>query len=239
MTLTEKRILVIAAFIALVSAVLLWWGMGQWRQGQQVRVLVAARDVEAFQVIKAEDLAYQTVPASARLPESIQDPAQLVGRMANVKILKGEQILKRKVVESNLALQENERAVAVPVDIVRSAGGYISPGEPVDVYFYDEGINKEKNDAAGATNKGTVTPTPGNNQQLQGLQELPVDKAVRLITTMGQVMDFKKASDPNNKDKQDVVLLKVPESAVPGLIYAINAGKVVLVKRPATTGKTS
>ena len=106
---------------------------------QQVSVVAAATDIPFGATIEARHLKKIDVVARERPPGSFTDPAQVVGKVATSEILTNEVLLERRFVipgpGSPLAavLAPNMRAVSVRVDDVVGVGGFILPGNRVDV----------------------------------------------------------------------------------------------------------
>lgn len=113
------------------------------------QILVAVKDLKVGDTLKAEDVRWQNWPASAmfsgaivRKPEQkLEDAA--VGRVLR-DIAKDEPVSKSALtanVEGNFiaaAMQPGERAVAIKVNAESMAGGFIIPGDYVDVIMtYD------------------------------------------------------------------------------------------------------
>lgn len=106
---------------------------------RQVGVVAAAADIPFGATIEARHLKTIDVVAKERPPGSFTDPAQLIGKVATAEILANEVLLERRFVTpgpgSPLAavLAPDMRAVSVRVDDVVGVGGFILPGNRVDV----------------------------------------------------------------------------------------------------------
>jgi len=105
----------------------------------QISVVAAATDIPFGAVIEARHLKKLQVLGRQRPPGSFTDPAQVVGKVATSEILSNEVLLDRRFVTpgpgSPLAavLAPEMRAVSVRVDDVVGVGGFILPGNRVDV----------------------------------------------------------------------------------------------------------
>lgn len=110
-------------------------------------VVFAVHDIPAGRVIAQEDLVTGFVPA--RPARSYAVSAELIGRKPGIGIASGEMILSSHFPSSSqlaLSLRPGERAMAVRVDEVIGAGGFIEPGDRVDVLLYlkaDQEIGKD------------------------------------------------------------------------------------------------
>jgi pilus assembly protein CpaB len=106
---------------------------------RQVGVVAAAADIPFGAIIEARHLKTIEVVAKERPPGSFTDPAQVVGKVSTAEILADEVLLERRFVTpgpgSPLAavLAPDMRAVSVRVDDVVGVGGFILPGNRVDV----------------------------------------------------------------------------------------------------------
>jgi pilus assembly protein CpaB len=106
---------------------------------QQIGVVVAAADIPFGATIEARHLKKIEMVARERPPGSFTDPADVVGKVATAEILADEVLLERRFVTpgpgSPLAavLAPEMRAVSVRVDDVVGVGGFILPGNRVDV----------------------------------------------------------------------------------------------------------
>ncbi len=99
------------------------------------KVLVAARDIPAYRVIKAIDLQYRTIPEGGAEPGSVQDPNFAINKMTMIPLYANRQIPKQALTEDVLAIKSGERAVAVNVDLTGAVGNNLLPGDLVDVYW--------------------------------------------------------------------------------------------------------
>jgi pilus assembly protein CpaB len=102
------------------------------------RVVIAARDIVAHVPIKADMVSTVMRPGDAVEPDSIGDPAQVIGRIAAVSVPAGGSISTSKittVAASTLVMRvpRGMRAVAIPLDRVKGVGNLIQPGDHVDV----------------------------------------------------------------------------------------------------------
>jgi pilus assembly protein CpaB len=102
-------------------------------------VVVAALEIPFGQKIEAAHLKTIAWP-SDNLPEgSFADVSKVEGRIANQKIMKGELVLEQRVVEEvngstlSAILTPGMRAITVRVNDVLGVGGFLLPGNRVDV----------------------------------------------------------------------------------------------------------
>jgi pilus assembly protein CpaB len=104
-----------------------------------VLVVVATAEIAFGQKIRAEMVRTVGWPRDS-LPEGVfNDPAEVIGRIANQKLVPGEAILKARTVGNaggsslSALIEPGKRAVAVRVNDVVGVGGFLLPGNRVDV----------------------------------------------------------------------------------------------------------
>lgn len=134
--------------LALLLAGLAAWFANHWLQTRMEsetagpssqKVVVAALKISFAQKIEAVHIKAVDWPISS-LPEgTFQDPQEVIGKVANQTILPNEPILKERIAEhlggSTLSafITPSKRAVSVRVDDVTGVGGFVLPGNLVDV----------------------------------------------------------------------------------------------------------
>jgi len=102
-------------------------------------VLVAAQDIAAGARIEPAMVATATQPADGIQPHALTQPAQAAGKVAVVPIYKGEQILNSKLERPHtsqtlsMKLSPGKRAITINIDPITGVGGFIRPGDFVDV----------------------------------------------------------------------------------------------------------
>lgn len=106
---------------------------------QTVSLVAAATDIPFGATLEAKHLKKVDVLTKARPPGSYTDPVQVLGKVAKSEIFADEVLLEKRFgapgTGSALAsvLGPNMRAVSVRVDDVVGVGGFILPGNRVDV----------------------------------------------------------------------------------------------------------
>lgn len=128
------------------------------RDFEAEKVLVAAANMPVGHAVKAEELEWRDWPkdsvndaffTQSSLPGAVED---YTGAIARMEIAAGEPITGRKLVNPGEAgfmaavLEPGMRAVAVPISVETSAGGFILPNDRVDVLL----TNEVQNQGAGA-----------------------------------------------------------------------------------------
>lgn len=132
--------------IAILVAVLVQASLGGKKQddtGDKIQVLVAAKDLPLGSTLTTGDLKWQTWPgqpfagAIVREKEQKADEA-LTGRLTT-RVAQGQPVLSSytfKEGKGNIvaaSMEKGMRAVAIPVKANTMAGGFVSPGDYVDV----------------------------------------------------------------------------------------------------------
>lgn len=138
-----RKQLVLALILGLAAALLTWnyvqRASSGARQAALVPVLVAATDIPVRAPVTPQMLAVKQVAADARHPNALTAIEQADGKVTNLPISAGEQVLSTKFFQrkedSGLAFRvpPGRRAVSVSVNELVSSGGLIVPGDFVDV----------------------------------------------------------------------------------------------------------
>lgn len=158
-----------------------------------VPVVVAAQDIAAGTRIDADMVLLRSVPQSAVLDGAFGEVEQVVGKVTQIPLVAGEQVIASKLTGGELTLAEfgddpplslvvpeGMRAVSIQVSSLAGAGGLIRPGDYVDVILAVEVDVKD--------DKGEVI---GRNQVartiLQNVQVLAIEQdVVRPIIADGE-----------------------------------------------------
>ena len=109
--------------------------------GQRVPILVARDDIQAFTAIAGVHLRIKEFPANYLPPRYIKEDFRddIVGQTTNVSIKKGSPVLTSDLAsaqdEARLSqiIQDEMRALALPVNEVNTFGGLLRPKDHVDV----------------------------------------------------------------------------------------------------------
>jgi len=183
------------------------------------RIVVAARPIQSGAEIGDADLALASFDPTP--PNAFQNPKDIVGRRPVTAIGAGSPVLPSHFLTGNpLAgtLREDERAVAVKVSNLIGVGGFLQPGDKVDVLLY----------------------LRGDNQQAKESQSLVVVHSVRVLAygeELASAEDASKKEKIKSKDAGTAVLAVSARDAVL-LNLAENAGVLRLALRPALMAET-
>lgn len=160
----RQLIVLVVAAIAAVGALFIIRGMGtrpaeptsaeaEQIAGQQV--LVAARDIPQGAALAPSDLAVALFPASSvsagfvRLDQQPSAQADFVGGVTRRAFVQGEPISASAVVQPDgrgflaAQLEPGYRAVAIEIEAITAAGGFIQPNDHVDVIVTSRVNNRE------------------------------------------------------------------------------------------------
>lgn len=107
-------------------------------------VLTASQDIGLGQVVNPDDLSWtswprELAPATAILRSQRPDAmAEMAGRIAKAPLYQGEPLREERLINSDRGfmstiLPKGKRAIAVSVEALTAAGGFILPGDKVDV----------------------------------------------------------------------------------------------------------
>lgn len=141
---TFVRVLATLMVIAAVVTAYIGYKLSQKKPADSIAVVVptytqviASKTLPAGHVLVIEDL--ETATTSTLDNRSFSDPQALVGKATTTSIIKGAPFRSSHFPASSAlgqALAPNERAVAIKVNEVIGVGGFIKPGDHVDVLLY-------------------------------------------------------------------------------------------------------
>lgn len=149
-------------------------------------VLVARSDIGLGQLVKPEDMQWQTWPAATASgsfirrdgrPEAIN---QIAGSIARVPLMQGEPIREQKLVKAQgsgfmaAILPTGMRAISTEISPESGAGGFILPNDRVDVIL----TRREKNVGATAEGKAEIVSSEIilSNIRVLAIDQMPKEK---------------------------------------------------------------
>lgn len=109
-----------------------------------VEVVVAAKDLSAAVIVEPTQLTVSTVPERFVQPYAARSVRDVVGLMTIAPIAEGEQVLLNKVRRPSEAPKDatlsaltpkGKRAVTIIVDTITGVGGFVRPGDAVDILW--------------------------------------------------------------------------------------------------------
>ncbi|MBU1275880.1 MAG: Flp pilus assembly protein CpaB [Proteobacteria bacterium] len=216
--------------LALVLAGAAAWGAHQWLRVQSAGegakklnlapVVVASRVLPAGQQLTAKDLAVQAWPVSALPPGRFGQSKQVMGRVLKGPMVKGEVVLAGKLAPEGAAgglsavVPPGSRAMTVKVDEVIGVGGFVQPGDRVDVLVTLAG--------------GSFRNDPVSRTVLEDINVLTVGEKIQ-----------RDDQGRGRTNKVKVVTLQLKPGQAERLALASNEGRVVLALRNQTDREPS
>ncbi len=196
---SNRGLILIGLFLGLVSAVLVVVYLGQSGEGgggavsgEVTPVIVASQDIAAGTRITEGMVGTKDIAVDAVLAGAFQDTEIVIGQVARVPFVAGEQVIPTKVTATGAAIAdvenpplayvipEGKRAVAIQVSNVIGASGLIRPGDYVDVILTVQ-IELDSGDGVTSGSKDQIAQTI-----LQNVLVLSVDQDVtRTVVSEG------------------------------------------------------
>lgn len=195
-------------------------------------VVIAARDITADHVIEADDVT--TVFVDSQPADSYDSLGAVSGEKTRLPIAAGDLILEdhfHKLSSIVSAIGPGERAIAVRVDEVTGAGGFIEPGDRVDVLFFLPS-SREVGDDSSAQRilKGVRVLAYGNTVDTVDRQAIAqkakLNKSADARET-GQAEDAADEEEPSGK-KSKTAVLSVADKDLSSLLLAESTGRLRL-----------
>lgn len=187
---------------------------------QRTPVVVALRDLPPFVPLNADDLAIELVRTAP--PGSFSSVEQVVGRQLWAPLSAGGWLNQAGFEAGgplSRMIRPDERAVAVAVDEVISAGGHLSPGDYVDVLL----VMQEE---TGARERSAQVAVPALRLLSLG-EELGPTRSGQPALAIRDKDEEKARRAPRN------VVLAVPQQWLTRLMLASQAGTIRLAVRSA------
>lgn len=184
-------------------------------------VLIAAEDLPEETVLAPEQLATQSVPKQFVQPYATSRPADVVGLVTKVPIAQGEQLLTNKLRRANempvtVSLSEvtpeGKRAVTIGADALTGVGGFVRPGDMIDVLW------TFKVPQAAGSETDLVTMTLFQN--------------VSVLAVADQMIGRPATEQEPNQSYTVTLALSPQETSL--LLYAREQGQIQLSLRPKT-----
>jgi pilus assembly protein CpaB len=198
-----------------------------------VPVAVSVKSVKAGQIILATDIAVKGLQAPPA--DAFKDMPEIVGRMAAVDIPAGTPLVPAQFAADSIAylLKSGERAVGIQVDEVSSVGGFLKPGEHVDVLAYVP-PSEERNNRMGTATvviQDARLLTIGNVSKLE--QDASKSKSNTVNATLTKEAGLKVMAEVQElRQNLKSAVLAVREADVNRLMTAATVGQLKLALRP-------
>ena len=216
---SRTLILVVLALICGASAVV---GVNQLTQGKEVStvatvpVVIAAKDMPRGSVLSAQVLTVSQWPAGAVPAGALTNVEEANGRAVFVPLVKGEPLLEAKLASKDAGrglaamIPKGMRAFTIRTSHVSAGvGGFIMPGNKVDILLTTNGSGPNDTTGGGAT-----------TTLLQNIE----------ILAIAQLLDAPDTNAMNPKDMNNVTLLVTPDQAAK-LDLGMNKGMLHLTLR--------
>ncbi len=216
---SRTLILVVLALICGASAVV---GVNQLTQGKEVStvatvsVVTAAKDMPRGSVLSTQVLTVSQWPAGTAPEGALTNVEEAIGRAVFVPLVKGEPLLDSKLASKDAGrglaamIPKGMRAFTIRTSHVSAGvGGFIMPGNKVDILLTTNGSGLNDPTGGGAT-----------TTLLQNIE----------ILAIAQLLDAPNTNAMNPKDLNNVTLLVTPDQAAK-LDLGMNKGMLHLTLR--------
>ena len=199
-----------------------------------VEVIVAAKDLPEGTTIDATHLKVAKIPEKFVQPYAARAPAELLHRVTATPIAEGEQILSNKLraadapagpKESTLSgvMPKGKRAVTIAVDTITGVGGFVRPGDTVDILW--------------------TTQVPGAAKQENELVTIVLFQEVPIFAVGREVLGraapkSKSGGEESSSQQQYTVTLALTPQEISFLLFARDSGRIQLSLRPKADSGT-
>lgn len=180
-------------------------------------VLVAVQDIKEGERVDEGMVAVQTKSADAIQPHALTSPEEAIGKIALVPIYTDEQVLDSKLERPqqvhtlSMKTPAGKRAVTIGVDVISGVGGFIHPGDFVDVL-------------------GIFTlPTPDGKQAAVTVTLL---QRVLVLATGSRFSETETRRDRTEAGSADTVTLALSPQETELVLFARAQGQLQLSLRP-------
>ena len=111
---------------------------------EPIQIVVAAKDVPAGTALEPSMLTMAAVPPKFVQPYSVRAPGEVYGLVAAAPLAEGEQVMTNKLrrpeitpVDATLSsvTPKGKRAITITVDTITGVGGFVRPGDNVDILW--------------------------------------------------------------------------------------------------------
>lgn len=218
----NKKIILIAVFMALITTMLVYFYINNTTTTHEavvpkISVFVAAKTLPAKHKITQGDIRQEKVAKEYLNSKAVQSENEILGRLVKDTIIEGEQILKDRLVSDNKTdlvynVPEGKRAVSINVNEQIEVSNLLRPGDYVDII-----ASFEKEEVEDSNNK-TVYPRM-SKIVLQNI----------LVLALGQEQTI--AEDKTPEIPRTVTLAVTPEDAEK-LVYITDYATVRMALRP-------
>lgn len=204
--------------------------------------VTARNDIAPGHILVAEDLDITTTPQQDK--QTFSQPADLIGKIPSMPVSKGATFKSSHFPAPSLlgqALAPHERAVAIKVNEVIGVGGFIKPGDHVDVLLYlrnDRETGEISSSQVVLSNVKVLAYGTLINEVEEKQNEAPTPPEVNKLGTETNKPGIKNAKDSRSAilavaDKDTAKLMLADSS---GVLRLALRGEAVAEADTATTG---
>ncbi len=216
----NKKIIVIALFLSLVTALLIYVYISGRKteapKAEYTTVYVAAKTMPARYKIRKADLKQVKIAENLLNSSAITDANEIIGKLTTDSIIAGEQIIRDRLADEedgilSYTLPEGTRAISLNVNEQINVNSLMRPGDFVDVIASFE--KEEEDNGQVIKVYPSITKTILQNVKVLALGQdmtLPADKITEMPVT---------------------VTLAIKEKDVESFVFASEYGKVRLALR--------
>ncbi len=188
-----------------------------------IKVLIVAKDLPPGTVLEAGHLELADIPEKFVQPYAARTPRDILGLVTAAPLAKGEQVLMNKLRRSDEAptgstlaglTPEGKRAVTIGVDAITGVGGFVRPGDEVDVLW-----TLKLPQAGGGS--------PGDQVVMLTLfQKIPV------LAVGDQMVGHHAVGEGQQAPRDSTVTLALSPQETTFLLFAREQGRIQLSLRP-------
>ena len=206
-----------ATFLGFIAAFGIWQYLSQTQQKVKEltvtrAVVVAAKQIQAGAKLTDQDLAIKQVPAQTIPKDYPSSPDALKGRVIRSTLEKDEVVTESRLIAEGAAgglpmvIPQGHRAITIQVNEVIGVGGFVNPGDHVDILSV---FNKKEEQLFSKT----------------------ILQNVLILAVGDKVLDPNLVSDPQPKIVSQVTIALTPEDSEK-IALASQSGELQLVLRP-------
>ncbi len=186
-----------------------------------IKLIVAAKDLPPGTPLDAGHLAQASVPEKFVQPYAARTPRDVLGLVTIAPLAQGEQILMNKLRRADEVARDatlagmtpkGTRAVTIGVDAITGVGGFVRPGDDVDVLW--------------TLKLPGTTPQDGQVVMLTLFQNVPV------LAVGGQMVGRPAAAAGQAAPRDYTVTLALTPQETAFLLFAREQGRIQLSLRP-------
>lgn len=192
-----------------------------------ISVVVAARDLSRETTLDASHLRFAQIPEKFVQPYTVRSFEEVAGKVTVAPIAEGEQVLSNKLRRQeelptgstlSTVTPTGKRAVTISVDTLTGVGGFVRPGDGVDVLW--------------------TIPLPGVDKQAGQIVTLTLFQDVPVLAVGGEFVGrppstpTERATSPEQAARDFTVTLALTPQETSFMLFAREQGRIQLSLRP-------